>query len=254
MKIGLTQGTVDLQEQDVIARVARLGVTAYEPYIGTEADEYYHWSERDLAAFVSGAEELAVATPSVALGLFNNDSRLIEKAGLAYASDITCRTLRFTAAIGGSVMLLCTFIESEPDTPEKIRNLVSVVHDIEPHARGLGVKIALESPLAAGELVQLVDTIDSDIVGVYYDLGNAVALGFDPAEEIEILGQRIMSVHIKDSSDTLGGLHLGEGKLNLGAAIGALERIDYRGWLMLETPNGGDDVIRRDIEAVARLL
>ena len=200
------------------------------------------------------ARKLGVSVPSVAVGIFNNDPALIEDQNCDKACRIIHRTLEFTAAIGARIMLLCTFLKSHPDTEEKKANLLEVIRLVEPRARELGITIALESPLEASELAAMVDAADSDHVGVYYDLGNAVALGCDPAEEIRILRHRILSVHIKDSVDKLGGLHLGQGNLNLKDSLEALKTIDYQGWLILETPCESRAALEQDIKHLKDLL
>jgi sugar phosphate isomerase/epimerase len=121
-------------------------------------------------------------------------------------------------------------------------------------ARDRGVALALESPLPAEELAKLVDAAGSAQVGVYYDVGNAIYLGFDPAEEIETLDRRILAVHVKDTAQMLGDAHLGQGRLDLAASLEALKRIGYEGWLMLETPGGDEAAVREDIRILGQYL
>lgn len=252
MILGLTQGTA--HGEDYLEHTARLGLTGVEPFIGSAEDERLAWSGADLERFVARARNSGVQIPSVAVGLFNNDSAIIEATGRSKTLDLTSRALEFSAGVGANVMLLCTYVVSHPDTPEKKTNLLEVVREVEPLARKLGVAIALETPLPAEELAELTDAATSEFVGVYYDFGNAVFLGFDPAREVRVLGKRIMSVHVKDSAEVLGGLHLGEGKLDLASALEALRSIRYEGWLMLETPGDDEAAVRKDIEVLSGFL
>lgn len=107
------------------------------------------------------------------------------------------------------------------------------------HAPGSSM-ICLEGDLPAGEMIHLLDRIDHEGVGVCYDLGNATALGFDPAAEIFLLGDAIREVHIKDR--VLGGasVTLGQGDTAFGPAFRALTGIGFSGNLILETPVGDD--------------
>lgn len=254
MKMGITQGAVSVTGKEFLERTAKMGLAGVEPYIAEENSEFLSWSSGNTKQFVDKAKKLGVEIPSVALGVFNNDSALVTSEGQAKAVKLTIRTLQFASAVGAKTMLLCTYLASHPDTPQKKFNLLEVIHKVTPLACKLGVTIGLESPLPAAELEQLVDVARSDCVGVYYDLGNAVALGFDPAREIEVLGGRILAVHVKDSANVLGALHLGEGKLDLKAAIETLRRIGYDGWLILETPGGDEHVLQKDINILNQYL
>jgi sugar phosphate isomerase/epimerase len=254
VKLGLSQYAASADGRGFIEAAAKFGVAGVEPVIIDEASEFLRWSEAETTRFRDAAKKLDVQVPSVALALFNGDSSLIEKSGKEKSVQIISLSLRFSSAVGAKIMLLCGFLVSNPDTEEKRENLASVVKAIEPIAQKLGVAIALELPLPAREFAALVDRINSRQVGIYYDLGNAVALGFDPAEEVRTLGSRIIALHVKDSLDKLGALHLGKGKLNLEAAIKAIHDIKYDGWVMLETFADDENEIRNDIAKIRRLM
>jgi len=248
VKIGITQYAASPDGRNFLERTAQMGLDGVEPFFGTADDELLSWSGEEIERFLLCAKRLGVCIPSTALGVFNNDPSLIDPRGRDRAVDLITRALRFTAAVEARTMLLCTYLQSAPDTAEKKANLLNVIRTVLPLADQLDVAVALESPLPAKELLDLLDATESDRTAVYYDLGNAVALGFDPAEEIRLLGRRILSVHVKDSSDSLGALHLGRGRLDLAASIEALKSIGYDGWLILETPGGDESSVYRDIE------
>jgi sugar phosphate isomerase/epimerase len=254
VKLGLTQYAASADGRGFIEAAAKFGLAGVEPVIIDEASEFLQWSEAQTTQFRDAANRRGVQVPSVAVALFNGDSSLIEKSGKEKAVQIISRSLRFSSAVGAKIMLLCGFVVSNPDTEEKQENLASVVKAVEPIAQKLGVAIALELPLPAREFAALVDRINSGQVGIYYDLGNAVALGFDPAEEVRTLGSRIIALHVKDSLDKLGALHLGKGKLNLEAAMKAIHEVNYDGWVMVETFADDENEIRNDIAKMRRLM
>ncbi|HBR18996.1 MAG: hypothetical protein A2Y13_00695 [Planctomycetes bacterium GWC2_45_44] len=257
MKIGITQYSVSpsyIDGQSLVRRVSELGASGVEPFFAAADDALFSWSASDIRQFMAEAENRGIAVPSTAVGIFNCDSSLVEKTGQTKAVALIERALEFSAAVHAHIMLLCTYLQSEPNTTEKKKNLLDTIRRTEPLARKLGIDIALESPLPAEELVKLVDAADSDHIGIYYDLGNAIALGFDPVEEIAIVSRHLRAVHIKDSVNKLGGLHLGKGYLNMPAAMDALKKISYDGWLMIETPADNDDDVRADIELVKQFL
>jgi sugar phosphate isomerase/epimerase len=254
VKLGLTQYAASADGKDFLEAAARLGVAGVEPVIVDDQSEFLRWSEAETARFREAAKKIGLEVPSVCVALFNGDSSLIEKAGKDRAVEIVSRALKFSAGAGANVILLCGFVVSNPDTHEKRENLVAVVKAVEPLAQKHGIAIGLELPLPAREFATLVDRINSRQVGIYYDFGNAIALGFDPAEEVRTLGPRIIALHVKDAVDKLASMHLGKGRLNLEAAMKALHEIKYDGWVLLESFGDDRKEIARDLEKLRRLM
>jgi sugar phosphate isomerase/epimerase len=254
MKLGITQFAASADGTHFVEAAARLKLAGVEPYIGSLDSEFLTYDKDQRGALKQLAATNHVEIPSVCVGLFNGDAALITASESEKAARVTSECLRFSSDIGARIMLLCTYILSHPDTPEKEQNLLRVVRAVEPLARKLGVKIALETPLPTERLAQVVDAAASDHVGVYYDFGNAVAGRFDPAKELEILGKRIFAIHVKDSIlGKLGGLHMGAGDVDFDAAMHATAKIGYDGWMLLETPGGDEAALRQDIAALRRL-
>lgn len=92
----------------------------------------------------------------------------------------------------------------------------------------------LTSPI---EMKEFIDTIGSNFVGSYLDVGNVLLNGF-PEHWIRILGQRIKKVHFKDYRKAAGGLHgfvdLLAGDVNYPAVMEALGAVGYDGWVTAE--------------------
>jgi sugar phosphate isomerase/epimerase len=238
----------------LLDRTAGFGLAGLELMIHTPDHPYLSWSAEQVSQFLQHARAADIALPSVALSAFNGDPALIQGHSRAAALDLIARGLRFGAAVGARHMLLCTFFASNPDTPQKKQNLLDIVVQMLPLAAELDISLALESPLAAGELIELIDAVQSEYFGVYYDIGNALYLGHDPAAEIQLLSHRILAVHIKDTAEALGDSHLGAGRVDLRACMAAFDRINYQGWFILETPGGDDDALHRDIAVLRHYI
>lgn len=92
----------------------------------------------------------------------------------------------------------------------------------------------LLSPL---EFSRFIDEIESQWVGVYFDVGNVLRTGF-PEHWIPILGHRIKRIHFKDfrlSVDDIGGfVNLLEGDVNWPAVAASIRKIGYEGWITAE--------------------
>jgi hexulose-6-phosphate isomerase len=92
----------------------------------------------------------------------------------------------------------------------------------------------LLSPL---EMKKFIDEIGSPYVKFYFDVGNVLAFSY-PEYWIEILGEYIVRVHVKDFDTSIGNIqgfkNLFEGDVNWPKVIEALRRAKYEGYLTAE--------------------
>jgi len=254
MHIGLTSYAACPKAEKFIENAARMGIHGVEPYVRGPDDRLLMMSEDELHALRDHAAALGVRIPSTCLSAFNRDSNLVESAGNPQAVELIQRALDLSHALGAKLMLLCSYFNSQPDTEIKKTNMIRVVEEILPYAAQRDILIGLESPLPADELKKIVGTINSEQVGVYFDTGNAVANGYDPAKEIDVLEKDILAVHIKDCPALqLRGLHIGDGNVDFVATVAALKRIEYDDWLMIDTPGEDEQAVREDIRTLREL-
>jgi hexulose-6-phosphate isomerase len=104
-----------------------------------------------------------------------------------------------------------------------------------------GTKIVFESDYAPAALAAFMDNLPAEKFGINYDIGNSASAGFDPVEEIDTYGARILNVHVKDR--VLGGttVPLGDGNADFPAVFAALRRAGYTGNYILQTARAPDD-------------
>ncbi len=105
-----------------------------------------------------------------------------------------------------------------------------------------GVRICIENVwnkflLSPLEMRQFIAQFDSEWVGVYFDVGNALAFGY-PEHWINILGRQIGRVHLKDYRRAVGSVdgfvEILSGDVNWVAVMSGLRTIGYDGWLTAE--------------------
>lgn len=112
-----------------------------------------------------------------------------------------------------------------------------VVHNLkEPlkYAQRYGIQLSLETSLTPREFKEFICVFASPFVKVNYDMGNSASLGYDPKEEIGLLGEYIANVHIKDRIKCGGTVPLGSGNTDFRAVFKALKDINYAGDFMLQ--------------------
>jgi inosose dehydratase len=101
------------------------------------------------------------------------------------------------------------------------------------------IKIAIHNHGPESLYSKVADTLDAvdklhPFIGACVDTGHALRSGEAPHEVIEALGDRVISVHLKDW--TVGGEEqiLGEGDMDVTATVQALKAIGFQGPIMME--------------------
>ena len=109
-------------------------------------------------------------------------------------------------------------------------------------AKDLDIKISLETDLSPIAFKELLEQIDLDFIQANYDIGNSASLGFDPEEELDAYGQRILNVHVKDRK--LGGttVPLGTGSADIQGVFQKLNEIGYVGGITMQAARGENDI------------
>jgi hexulose-6-phosphate isomerase len=161
------------------------------------------------------------------------------------------QTLKDAQRYGASSVLLVPGIVKDKVTYEDcFARCVAEIRKAVPHARDLGVKIAIENVwnnfiTKPEQAKDLLDAIDSDQVGWHFDIGNVVRYS-DPETWIPVLGKRILKLHVKEYSrdkakqllDLREGFNvrLLEGSNHWPAILKALDDVGYEGWGISEQP------------------
>lgn len=118
----------------------------------------------------------------------------------------------------------------------------ALIADALPLANKHGITIGIENVwnkflLSPLEMAAFVDQFDDPLVGVYFDVGNALANGY-PEHWIRILDQRIKRIHVKDYRRAVGTVDgfvdLLSGDVNWAEVVAAARDINYKGWCAAE--------------------
>jgi len=96
-------------------------------------------------------------------------------------------------------------------------------------------------------MARYIDELGSPFVQAYFDVGNVMRWGW-PQHWIEVLGKRIVKIHVKEYSLKVGmkegmskgfDFPMGEGDIDWKRVCEELRKIGYRGWATAEV-RGGD--------------
>lgn len=104
----------------------------------------------------------------------------------------------------------------------------------------------------AGDVMEALDALGRDDVGIIYDCANAPFAGEDPAAGVRVVAPRLKLVHLSDTPRD-GWRHdpIGTGDIDFAAFFAALREIDYDGLSMAEIIAKDPD--RHFADAMAKL-
>lgn len=87
-----------------------------------------------------------------------------------------------------------------PDAEKPIAELAAEFKALLPKARDVGLRIAIENHFnyPSPRLVQLLDAIDDECVGVCLDVANSICAGEWPMETVNTLAAHTINLHLKD--------------------------------------------------------
>lgn len=180
------------------------------------------------------------------------------KRALTLAKELGARCI--TTEPGGPV-------EGNSTWAASLKLFVEMFKPVAEHAEKEGVQLLVEPE--PGLLIETADQfeefmrhIDSPAVGMNFDIGHHFCVKDDPGPTIERMAKYIRHVHLEDIAATRVHHHLvpGEGVIDFGAALKALQRIGYQGWVTIELypyvddPNAAARMARERILKIAASL
>jgi len=145
---------------------------------------------------------------------------------------------------------------NEPHLPQ-IKRLSKMLKEPAKMAEENGIRLAIENhfDFTSDEILEILNNIHSDYLGVTFDTGNALRIGEDPAEFAKKLSTYIYATHIKDVAPLYGGnpkewyffasVPVGKGIIDIPSIARILEDAGYKGLFVVEIdyldPKYGDE-------------
>ena len=156
-----------------------------------------------------------------------------------------------TKQLGASALMLVFFGKCQVLERPELERVIALCKELAPEAEKAGVILGFENTSSGKDNLYAVDKVASKAFRTWYDIGNSTYNGFDVPAEIRALGRdRICAFHIKDKG------YLGEGKVDVAAALRAIDDIGFSGHAMLETsaPSGDHEAdAKRNLDYLRKL-
>jgi len=241
MKIGAMQGILRTDDDALaIEKAAYWGFDAIELITKSGPNgEPLAYTYKQKQVIKDALELNGIMLSSFCLGTFNqyglvNSGTVGKDKVLQGFKDI----IHSAKDLDVGVILVPFFGNNKIKNEDDQNNVIEGIKAVLPAAEECKIVLALEMNATPEMMLDMLDRIDSQCAGIYYDVGNMTSEGFDNASVIRELGGFISAVHIKDRVVNGGGVPLGEGNVDFESVRVSLEDIGYDQVLTLETPSG----------------
>jgi sugar phosphate isomerase/epimerase len=155
--------------------------------------------------------------------------------------------LRFAARLG--VEVVNTGGGGQSDDPESEQVVYAVIRQLAPQARDLGVTVGIKAHVKqaiynTASALRALEAVPGEGWGINYDASHLYRMGDDVVQAVQQLGQRIVSVHIRDTLERVIPIGPpptqipGRGNIDLAAVLHAFQAVGYAGPIDLEVIGG----------------
>lgn len=235
----------------ILPKIKQAGYDGVEFVMSEAGYLNHHSTHREILELKHQAEDAGLSVPSVGVwSLWKNNLVSNDKKIRTYAMDIVKKQLEAAEILGADTILVvpgyvgCDFVEKE----DRVRydhayvRCVEVFQILSENARLHRVSIGIENVwnrflLSPVEMKNLLKAVGSEWVGVYFDVGNIIYIGY-PEDWIEILGDSIKKIHLSDYKREQAGLgaftDLFAGDVDFYKVADALKKIGYNDYITLE--------------------
>ena len=234
--------------EETFAKVSAAGFDAIELNVDSEGKSPHSLgmskTEADYAQVRELSKKYNLPVCSVASALWA--PKMADKSRHAEAEALLKKQLEAAVALGAKSILVVPSYGASPLLSEARANVVEFLNAHRAEIEKSGVSVCLEN-VPSGffcspyDWVSLIDEIGSDKIKMYFDVGNMMYFS-KPEDWIDVLGERIEMVHIKDvkrnngwicsSGDEIGLL---KGDIEWSKVMPMIREIGYDGYFVAES-------------------
>jgi len=206
----------------------RIGLDGIQLGMGTGADGVDLRKPEVRQAYLDAARKTGLEISSLSLAWMNAMPLKSDPRAAQWLAD----SIDAGKALGLPNIMPACFGPGDLDmaNAREIDRVVAVLKGAAPKAEKAGMTLGLESYLSAEDNLKILDRVGSPALKVYYDVGNSTDKGRDVLKEIPLMGKRICEFHFKDAA-----FRLGRGRIDFRKVRDALDKIDYSGWIHIES-------------------
>ena len=249
--VSLFSFTEDADLDDVFGKIKAAGYDGAEPVMSENGYLNPDTTIAQIKEIKNLADSHGLEIPSVGVwalwenNLVSNDNEIAKRA-----LDIVKKQIEAAHLLGADTILVvpgyvgCDFASK----PERVRydlaydRCCTALQTLAREAEKAKVNIGIENVwnrflLSPLEMKRLLGEVGSPNVGVYFDVGNIMYIGY-PGDWIEILGDHIKKIHLSDYRTSQAGMgafvDLFAGDVDFKETARALHKIGYDDYVILE--------------------
>lgn len=249
--VSLFSFTEDADLDDVFGKIKAAGYDGAEPVMSENGYLNPDTTIAQIKEIKNLADSHGLEIPSVGVWALWENNLVSNDTGIAKrALDIVKKQIEAAHLLGADTILVvpgyvgCDFASK----PERVRydlaydRCCTVLQTLAREAEKAKVNIGIENVwnrflLSPLEMKRLLGEVGSPNVGVYFDVGNIMYIGY-PGDWIEILGDHIKKIHLSDYRTSQAGMgafvDLFAGDVDFKETARALHKIGYDDYVILE--------------------
>lgn len=237
-KFACTQWGMPGEGWYAVKTAAEAGLDGLQLELGSYENGYPLAQKCVREGYMEDAKRYGVAFPSLVLNdLGNNDfvhGRNTKEGQIAYESfDIG---IEVAAEMGIELIMIPNFFNNFITEPEHYDNAAEALQYCCDKAQRYGITIGSETVLAWEDHKKILDKVNRDNVGVFFDSMNYQYFSnLDPLENLKKLYPYMVNqLHVKDGVKNLSECMLGEGNMQFKEQADFIRESDFTGWIIIE--------------------
>ena len=155
--------------------------------------------------------------------------------------DYTINFIKKAANVGTKLIVL-PLLEASNIDKDNITTFIDYLNKTTDCAQQYNIMVTIESLENSDVLIELVDSVKNENIGVVYDTGNRALTCDKPLDEIKKLNSRIKHIHLKDIRKNIGNVPIGTGVVDFKNIFILLNDIKYNGCFSFENHRGKDPI------------
>lgn len=256
--------------EEAIRKIAALGLKKVEFCINSLHSDPDRWNERpeEIKLLVKrlGMEVNSIHVP-LPVEISDSRSRKIREI----STNLTKESIDLASFFGSSFIVQHVRVIERPEESGqniKSEDTIPNLNDIALYAARKNIKVAIENVPSKTkrmlgktieEVMNIVDALPQESVGICLDLTHCIACGYDPVRALKSIdSNRLISIHASDNfAEQLIDVHLpiGSGDIPWKRVIDILKDIGFQGSFVIEVAEqeDGDEALMSSLEFLRKI-
>jgi len=237
--------------EEMFAKLSAAGFDGVE--LNIDGDNSSHHSltmettDDELKKIRELSEKYSLPVVSISTSLYEGGAKLGSRdpARVKAGQDLLRKQLRYAKMLGATgILVVPGGISADCSIREAYENSIAALKAMVPEIEEAGVNVGVENVwngffMSPFDMCRFIDELGCKYIGAYYDVGNVIAFSWSEYL-IEIRGERIKNIHVKDYKRNgyinNGGewVDLLKGDVNWPKVVPALRKAGFDGYLTAE--------------------